>query len=98
MVMATRVAGERTATTNKRAMVTKTRLAHNNQSLSRGAMVGGAWQRECPRATFEDWQQTRLETRASTITQRRVMDKVRGNQPKQQPTINVNSNSGGGWH
>ncbi len=35
--------------------------------------------------------------RASTITQQHEMDQVRGNRHKQQPTIAVNSELGGGW-
>ncbi len=94
MAMATRVAVKWMATMTKRALVTKTRLGCNNQSLSRGAMVGSAWQQEHPRAALDDWRQKWPATRALTITQQWDMDKVRGNRSKQQPTINGNSNSG----
>jgi hypothetical protein len=38
-----------------------------------------------------------LATRVLTITQQQEMDQVRGNQHKQQPTIDRNSNKGSGW-
>jgi hypothetical protein len=53
-------------------------------------------QKECLREAFGDWQQKWPGTRASTITQQQEMDQVRGNRHKQQPTINWNSNMGGG--
>jgi hypothetical protein len=42
-------------------------------------------------------QQKWLATRASTITQQQEMNQVRSNRHKQQPTINGDSNTGGGW-
>ncbi len=54
-------------------------------------------QQERLREAFSNWQQKWPATRASTITQRQEMDQMRGNRHKQQPTIDGNSNMGGGW-
>ncbi len=67
---------------------------HNNQPLSREAKAGGDWQQKHLRAAVNNWRQKWPATRASTITQQREMYQVRGNQHKQQPTIDRNSISG----
>jgi hypothetical protein len=56
--------------------------------------VGSDWQQERLREAFKDWRKKWSATRASMITQQGEMDQVRGNQHKQQTTINKNSNSG----
>jgi hypothetical protein len=71
----------------------------HNKPTSREAKVGDDWQQERLMEAFGKLRQKWLATRALMITHWREqeMDHVRGNQYKQQPTIDGNSNTGGDW-